>query len=160
MLQHGHHIGQHLRGMKFIGQPVPDRDPGIPGKLLHNGLAETTVFDTVIHPAQYPGRIFHGLFMTDLRTRRAQIGNPCTLVPSCHFKGTSCSRGAFFKDQGYIPALQPLYLFSTLFLLLQGKAQIKQVPYLTGVEIQQFQEMPVTQVVLHVQDPFNCSKLI
>ena len=41
---------------------------------------KTTVFDTVIGTAEYARRVFHGLFMTDVRAAGAEIGDVGALV--------------------------------------------------------------------------------
>ena len=60
-------VGQNLRGMKFVGQPVPNGDGSVFGKLFHNFLAEATVFNAVVHPTEDTGGVGNGLLFADLR---------------------------------------------------------------------------------------------
>ena len=66
MLMDGKHICQHLGRMILVGQAVPYRDSCIFCQFFHNILAESTVFNTIIHPAKNSCCICNTLFLADL----------------------------------------------------------------------------------------------
>ena len=98
----GQQICQHLGGMVFIGQSVPDRHAGILCQLFHDFLSESPVFDAVIDPSQDSGSVFDALFLTDLRAFRVQIGGSHAQIVGSHFKGAAGPGAGLFKDQRYV----------------------------------------------------------
>ena len=66
MFAHGEHIGQHLRGVEFIGEAVEHRHAGIGRQFFHHRLTVAAVFDAVIHAPQHAGGVFHAFFVANL----------------------------------------------------------------------------------------------
>ena len=54
---HGHHIGDHLRRMIFVGQAVEDRDAGKTLEILDRFLRIAAELDCVVHAAENAGRV-------------------------------------------------------------------------------------------------------
>ena len=135
--------------MEFVGQAVPDRDAGIGTQLFDYLLAVATVFDAVIHAAQHPGGVLHGLLVTDLGTAWAKVGDLGALVEGRHFKGAAGAGGGLLEDEGDILAGQVFALIATVFGFFQVDGQIDHVLDFARGEVQQFQEVTVTQIKSH-----------
>ncbi|MNT63079.1 hypothetical protein D3C72_2008600 [compost metagenome] len=86
--------------MEFIGQPVPHRHARVFAQLFDDGLAIAAILDAVIHAAQHAGGVFHRLFVANLRSAWAEVGDLRTLVKGAHFKGAARAGRGFFEDQG------------------------------------------------------------
>ncbi len=122
--------------MELIGKAVPDRNACVFRQFFNYLLPETAILDTVIHPAQYPGRIFHGFLFPHLRAGRIQIGNPCALVVCRNLKGAPGPGGGFFKNKGDVLAGQSGLLCSSVFCLFQINRKIEQEFDFAWTEIQ------------------------
>ena len=107
MLQHRQKVGKDLRGMEFRGQSVPNRNVGVFCQLFHSILSETAVFNSVVHPPQHSGRIFHGFFGADLRPCRTKIGHVSPLVECGCLERAACACGRLFKNESDVFTLQP-----------------------------------------------------
>src|SRR4029453_63553 len=88
---HGEAVRQDLGGMKLVGQTVPHGDTGKFSEDLNGVLRIAPVFDSVEGPAEYAGRVFHGLFMSDLGAARLEVGDVTPLVMRRDFE---CRPGA------------------------------------------------------------------
>ena len=55
-LVHGQEVGEHLRRVPLVGEPVVDGHAGVPGQLLDVGLGVAAELDGVVHAARAPGR--------------------------------------------------------------------------------------------------------
>ena len=102
MLLDGHQICQHLCGMIFIGQSIPDRYTGIFCQFFHDLLSKSSVFNSVIDPSQHSGGVFDTLFFPDLGAFWIQVSGSHAQVMSSYFKGAAGSCTCLFKDQRYI----------------------------------------------------------
>ena len=149
VLQHGHEVRQDLGRVEFVGQAVPDRHTGVGPQLFDDLLAVAAVFDAVIHAAQHPGGVLHGLLVTDLGTARAEVGDLGALVEGRHFERTAGAGGGLLENQGNVLADQMLALIATVFGFLQVDGQIDHVLDFARGEVQQFQEVTVTQIKSH-----------
>src|SRR5262249_58239257 len=54
-LVHGEEVGEHLRGVPLVGQPVVHRHAGVGGEFFDVGLAAAAVLDRVVHAAKDRG---------------------------------------------------------------------------------------------------------
>ncbi len=66
--------------MPLVGQTVPDGDARELGQRLDRGLGKAPVLDAVVDAAQHPGRVLHRLFVADVRTAGAQVGDVRALI--------------------------------------------------------------------------------
>src|SRR5690606_8270000 len=149
VLQHGHEVSQDLGRVEFVGQAVPDRHTGMGAQLFHDLLTVATVFDAVIHAPQYTGGVLHGLLVTDLGTAWAEVRNLSALVEGRHFKRTAGAGGGLLEDQGDVLAGQVFALIATVFGFFQVDGEIDHVLDFAWGEVQQFQEVTVTQIKSH-----------
>src|SRR5512136_2728375 len=101
--------------MEFICQAVPNRDTGIFCQHLNALLAKTSVFNSVIHPPQYPGSILERLFTAQLASAWFQVGDMRTLVICGDFEGAASPGGGLLKDQHDILAFQPWLFDACIF---------------------------------------------
>jgi len=51
MLAHRQDVGQHLRRVEIVREPVVDRYRRVGRELLNDGLTKAAVLDRVVHPA-------------------------------------------------------------------------------------------------------------
>ncbi len=135
--------------MEFIGQAVPHGDAREFGQLLHGGLGEAAVFDTVEHASEHAGGVFHGFLDADLRAGRTQVRDMGTLVVGCHFKGAAGAGGGLLENQGDVLALHPRLFGAGVFGALQVTGQIKEILYFLGGKVEQLEEAAVSEVVSH-----------
>ena len=97
VLLNGQQIRQHLGGVEFIGEAVPNGNTGVMGQVLHSLLAEAAVFNAVEHAAQNPGGVSDGLFLAHLGAAGVQIGDAQAQVPSGYLEGATGAGGGLFK---------------------------------------------------------------
>ena len=135
MLLHGEEIGQHLRGVKLVRQPVPDRHAGMGGELLDDGLAEAAILDPVEHAAQNAGRVLDGLLAAQMRARGAQIGDIRALVMGGHLEAGTRAGAVLLEDQRDFLALQQFRLGARVFRGFQIGRKLQKEPDLGGGEI-------------------------
>ena len=83
---HGHQVGQHLRRVKLIGQPVVHRYAGKLSQFLDNFLCITPLLDRDIHAAQNARGIIDAFLYAQVRTSRYQVGDMGALVISGHLE--------------------------------------------------------------------------
>ena len=69
-LVHREEVGQHLRRVPLVRQPVVDGHAGVGGELLDVGLGVAAELDGVVHPAEHPRRVGDRLLVAELRSRR------------------------------------------------------------------------------------------
>ena len=149
VLQHGHQVGEDLRGVELVGQAVPHRHARVLAQLLNDGLAVAAILNAVVHAAQHAGGVFHRLFMADLRAAWAEVGDLRTLVERAHFEGAAGAGGGFFKDQSDVFPDQGLLFTSGFFGGLQLDGEVDQVLDLRRGVVQQYQESAVFQIDGH-----------
>ena len=102
----GQKVGQHLRGVELVGQAVPHRHAGVFRQKLHRILAETAVFDTVVHAAKHARRVLDALLLAHLRTDRVEKGHAHAQIAPRHLEGAARARGGLFKQQHDVAAHQ------------------------------------------------------
>jgi hypothetical protein len=106
VLDHRQHVGQNLRRVKLIGQPVPDGHTGIAGQRLDRLLGKATVLDAVVHTPQYARRVLHRLLVADLRPLRAEVSHVRPLVIGSHLEGAARARAGLLEDESDVLAHQ------------------------------------------------------
>src|SRR5437868_5089981 len=124
MFLHSEEVGQHLRRMCFICEPVPHWHTGIRGQFFYLYLGKTTILDAIVHPAEHTRGILHSFFGTDVRTAWAKVGDACTLVDGCYFKCNARSCRVFFENERNLLALQALFLCASVFCRFQVVCQL------------------------------------
>ena len=118
VLLDGQKVGHHLRGVELVGQAVPHRHAGILRQELHGILAETAVFDTVVHAPQHARRVLDAFLFAHLRAGRVEEGHAHAQVAPRHLKGAARARGGLFKQQHDVAAHQvPVADAQVLFAL-------------------------------------------
>ena len=125
MFTNRQHIRQHLCRMIFICQSIPDRNPGIFCELLHDILTKTAVFNTFEHSSEHARSISDAFLLTDLRSRRIQIGTSHSEVMRGHFEGTTGSCTRLFKNKRNILSAKRIYLNSFFLLLFIFRREVK-----------------------------------
>ena len=146
-------VRQHLRGMEFIGQTVPDRDLGILCQILHDLLPEAAVLDAVKHAGQNTRGVRNTFFFADLGSGGIQVGGRHAQVMGGNLESAAGAGAGLLEDQGNIFALavtvgDPLFLFR-----LEIGSQVDKAEDLLGCKIKQFQEVSVFEVN-HFRRPF------
>src|SRR5436190_7925971 len=110
VLAHREHIGQHLRRVELVAEPVVHRHAGKLAELFDHVLAKPTVFDRVEHSTQDARSVFDRLLLPDLRAVRSQVSHMCALVVRGHLKGAARASGRLLEDERDLLAFQPLLL--------------------------------------------------
>jgi hypothetical protein len=80
VLTHREEVGEHLRGMPLVGEPVVHGNVGVLRQLLDDGLGRTPVFDRVEHARQHARCVGGGLLVADLAAGRIEDGDVTALV--------------------------------------------------------------------------------
>ncbi|MNZ90930.1 hypothetical protein D3C78_1099010 [compost metagenome] len=96
------------------------------GQGFHQMLAVTAVLNTVIHPAQHAGGVFHRFLVANLAAARAEIGDLSTLIECGNFERASGTGGVFFEDERNVLALQMAGFLTLLLGLLQIGRKLQQ----------------------------------
>ena len=123
---HGQRVGEHLGGMKLVGQAVEHGHAGVFRQFFDHVLPEAAIFDAVVHPAQHAGGVFDAFLMPDLAGGRLQISDPRPLVARGDFKRAAGAGRCFFKNQGDVLPFHPLHFAPCLFGGFQfgGKVEV------------------------------------
>ena len=87
--EHGHEIGQDLGGVVEIGQPVPDRDPGVLRQPLHGFMLEAAELDAIEHPAQNARRVLDRFLFPQLDVVLAQVFRVGAFINAGHHEGAA-----------------------------------------------------------------------
>ena len=153
MLQHGHLVCEHLRGVPLVGQPVPHRHARELGQSLDVLLLLAAELDAVVEAAQDPGGVRHRLFVPHLRARGVQVGHLGSLVVGGHLEGAAGASRGLLEDECDVLAGQPLHLAAGLLVLLELSRQLEQGAPLICGEVELFEEAAVVQGVGH-EDSF------
>ena len=85
--------------MVLIRQAVPYRNAGVLCERLYDLLLKSSVLDAVIHTAQHTGGIRDAFLLSDLRSRRIQIGDLHAQIIRGDLKGAPGPRTGLFEDQ-------------------------------------------------------------
>jgi hypothetical protein len=137
VLPHGEQIGESLGGVELVGQPVPDRNTGIAGQLLHLGLLEAAVLDAVVHPPEHARGVADRLLLAELRSGRVEIGHMGALFVGSRLEGAARAGGGLFENERDLPALQPPNLAPGMPGLLELRREIQQELDFRRGEVQQ-----------------------
>ena len=146
LFPYGQEVGQYLGGVKFVGQAVPHRHPGVLRQRFHDLLAEAAVFDAVVHPPKHPGGVGDGFLLADLRARGVQVGDAHAQVVGGHLKAAPRAGAGLFKDQRDVLADKIRVGDAGLLLRLQRRRQIQQPLDLLRAVVQQRQEASSLQI--------------
>ena len=153
VLGHGHDIGQDLRRVELVGQPVPDRHARVPRELLDDLLAEAAVLDAVVDAPEDPGRVLHGFLVPDLGPARPEVGHVGTLVVRGDLERDARPGRRLLEDEGDVPAAESLGLGPGRLGGLELGGQVQQEADLVGTEVEELQEAAVPQVDDHEVPP-------
>jgi hypothetical protein len=96
---HRHHVGEDLRGVEFIGQPVEHRHAGKLSKHFGIILTEATILDPVIEATEHSGGVFDRFLVADMATRRSQIGDMRALIMGRDFEPAAGACAVLLEDQ-------------------------------------------------------------
>src|SRR5579863_10200927 len=96
--------------MGLVRESIPDGYTGILSQFLRVGMREAAIFNTIVQATKHPRRIFHRLFVPDVRTAGTDIGHMRSLFESCYFETTASARRIFLKDERKLLAFQTLHL--------------------------------------------------
>ena len=140
--------------MPLVRQPVVDGNTGVGGELLDVGLGVAPELDGVVHPAQDAGGVGDRLLVSELRTRRVEVGDVGPLVEGGDLETGSRARRRLLEDQGDLLALQALRLDAGVLRRLQRLGETQQVQQFVRPEVDLLEEAPVSQVE-HVDPPRN-----
>ncbi len=119
VLGHREHVGQHLRRVELVGQPVEHRHPGVLRERLDVLLGRPAVLDRVVHPAEHAGGVLHRLLVPDLRRRRVDVGDVGALVVRRDLEGAARPGRGLLEDQRDVLAAQTLLLHAGVLGPLQ-----------------------------------------
>jgi len=121
----GEEVGEDLRGVEFVRQPVPDRNARVAGKLLDDLLAEAAVLDAVVEPAEYASRVLHRFLVPDLGPARPEIGDVGALVVGRHLERHARPGRGLLEDDRDVLAAQALLLVAAVLggFQLSGERQ-------------------------------------
>ena len=135
--------------MELVGQPVPDRHPGVLGQGLHGLLGEAAVLDAVEGAAEHPGGVLHRLLVPDLGAARLQVGDVRALVLRGHLEGGAGARRRLLEDQRDVLAGEARLLVAAVLGRLEVGGQPEQEPQLLGGEVELLEEAAVAKVERH-----------
>ena len=153
----GQKVGQHLRGVKLVGQAVPHRHAGVFRQKFHRILAETAVFDTVVHAAKHARRVLDALLFAHLRAGWVEEGHAHAQIAPRHFKGAARARGGLFKQQHDVAAHQVPVADAQMLFALQALGQIEQMADFVGRVVQKREE--TASIQRHRASPFQSANM-
>ena len=97
VLADGEEVGEDLRGVKLVREPVPDAHARVLCQRLHPLLLKAAVFDAVEHSPQHAGGVGYRLLLPDLRAARIEIHRVHAEIRRRHLKGTPRARARLIK---------------------------------------------------------------
>ena len=145
-LAQGQQVGQHLRGVEFVRQAVPDRHAGVLRQGFDDFLSEAAVLDAVVNAAEHARRVGDGLLLADLGTGGIEVGHAHAEVIRSDLEAAPRAGGRLFKDQRDVLAAQRVVRNAGLLLRLQLGRQVDQRADLSGRKVQQFEETASLEV--------------
>src|SRR2546421_11964616 len=119
VLPHGEKIGQNLRGVKFIREPVPHGDTRVLRQFVSLLLGKAAILDAIVHAPEHARRVLHALLVADMRTTWANIGDIGPLVEGSYLKATARTRRGLLKNERDLLAFQTLTLNASIFRRFQ-----------------------------------------
>ena len=146
MLAHGQYVGQHLGRMPLVGEPVPHRHAGERAEYLRRLLGKTAEFDTVEHPAEYPGRVLDRLLVAEMGVLRTEIGNVPALVMRRDLEGRPGPRRCLLEDQRNVAPGQPAGPLAQVLRHGELRAQVDQVAEFLRREVSLLEQVPSLQI--------------
>ena len=149
VLAHGHDVGEHLRRMVFVGQPVVDRHAGVLRELLDAALRGAAIFDCVIHAAQHARGVLERFLVPDLRTRRIKIGDVGALIVAGDLEGAPGARRGLLEDEADLFAGQVLLLGARVLGALEIARKVQQVAKLALRVVLDCEQRAVAKIETH-----------
>ena len=137
MLPQGEEVGQDLGGVVLVGQAVPDGHAGIPGQLLHDGLAVAAVLDALKHAGKHLGGVGDGLLFADLAAGGVQVGGAHAQIVGGDLKAAAGAGGSFLKNERHVFAAQRIVGDAGLLFGFQLSSQVQQAADLGRGKVQQ-----------------------
>jgi hypothetical protein len=139
-------VGQDLRRVPLVGQPVVDRHAGPPRELLGGVLAEAAVLDRVVHAAEHARRVLHRLLVADVRARGADERDVGALVVGGDLERAARAGRVLLEDQRDLLAGEALLLASLALRRLELGRQVEQVRDLRRRVLGEARQVPAVQV--------------
>ena len=141
VLAHGHQIRQHLAGVRRIGHPVDDGNPGIAGKIVHFLLIEGADHQAVDISRQRAGRILHRFAAEHLQVPGGEEQCMPAQLVHARFKGHAGTGADFLKNHAQGFPLQARVGNVVLHLVFQLVGRIEDVVDLLFCQIHQAGQM-------------------
>ena len=148
------HVGNHLRGMEFRGQTVPNYHARLFGELFHDILAVTAILNAVEHAAEHARSVFNGFHFAHLRACRIKIRHAHAQVVTGNLKRAARTRRGFLEQQDNILAFKITMRLPRLFLCFELGRQVDKIANFIWREIQKLQEIASTQIDFHNESSF------
>ncbi len=146
VVAHGEDVGQHLRGVPVVGEPVPHRHPGVGGQRLHLFLGVAAVLDAVEHPAEHPRGVLHRLLAAQLGVIRPDVGDVTALVVRRHLERRPGPCRGLLEDQRDAPPGQAARPAAGPLVRPQPPAEVDEVEKLFRAEVDLFEQAAPSQV--------------
>ena len=140
MLFQGQKIGQHLRGVRLVGQAVPHGHARVFCQRLDRGLRKAAVLDAVEHAPEHARRVGHALLIAHLTAGGVKIHGVHAKVGRRHLKGAARAGAGLFKQQRHVFARAQRVRHALLFFFFQFGRKIEQRADLGGDKIEQFEK--------------------
>ncbi|KGW79196.1 hypothetical protein Y046_3834 [Burkholderia pseudomallei MSHR2990] len=156
VLAHRHHVGEHLRRMVFVGEPVEDGHARVVRELLDDLLAEATVLDRVVHPPEHARRVPHAFLVADLRRSRIDVRDVRALIVCGDFERAARAGRGLLEDERDVLAQQARLLGAAVLRALEIPREVEQIAQLARVVVDQAQQVAVVQVEAHLVSPLGC----
>ena len=149
MLDHGQHVGEHLRRVPVVGQAVVDRHAGVVRQIVDHLLAGAAELDGVEHPPEHAGGVLHRLLVADLAARGVEVGDVRPLVVGGDLEGAAGAGRGLLEDQADLLALEQLALGAGILGALQVAREVEQVEHLALAEVVELQVAAALEVEGH-----------
>ena len=130
---YGQEVGKNLRRMIFVGKTVPDGNSAEAGKILHNGLLETSVFYSVVETTENLRGVFETFFLTHLAV--AEISNVSAFVGCRNFERTTRSRAGLIENKNYVLTVERFVSDTEALFSLEILSKIEHITDFVGSEI-------------------------
>jgi hypothetical protein len=100
VLPHGEEVGQHLAGVRQVGEPVDDGDVGVGGQQLHVGVREGADHDAVHVAREHARGVGDGLAAPQLHVARGEEVRGAAQLRGPHLEGHAGARGRLHEQHG------------------------------------------------------------
>jgi hypothetical protein len=139
-------VGEHLGRVVLVRQPVVDRDAGEPGKRLHVSLVEAPELDGVVHAAEHPRGVLHGLLLADMAARRSEVRHVGALIVRSHLEPDPGPGAVLLEDERDRLAGKAPNLTTLALLDLEACGEAEERLDLGSGEVTEGEEGSTTQV--------------